>query len=62
MITINVGVEFGAYNVEYTAAFARWTTWPLDATVVVTLSPLGVELKVAFVVEDFKMEFHVIKL
>jgi hypothetical protein len=60
MITLNVGVEFGGYNAAYAAELARWPAWPVDAKLLVKLTPLGLELKVVFEVEGFKMEFTVV--
>jgi hypothetical protein len=62
MITLNIGIEFGSYNVAYTAKLVRWPTWPVDAKFLVKLTPLGLELKIVFEVEGFKMEFMVITL
>jgi hypothetical protein len=64
MITFNLNLEFGAYNTVYSAVLARWPwlSWPIDANVVVKLTPLTLELKASFNVQGFKMEITAVRL
>jgi hypothetical protein len=62
MIALNVGVEFGGYHTAYTAELPRWPMWPVDAKLVVKVTPLGLELRVVFGIEGFKMEFTIAAL
>jgi hypothetical protein len=62
MITVNISVKFGGYNVVYMVQLARWSAGPLDAKVIINVSPLTAELRLSLDIEGFKMEFTVLQL